>query len=237
MTAKRQWTLFTALGCLLILIAGYMLLVRPQHSKATSLKTQTTSVQQQVQSLDAQLGQLEEESRNIAAQQATLAQIAAELPATPQLPKLLLDLDLGAKRNFVDLVNVAPGQLANFTLGAVPLATASATAGGVAAEASAATSTTTTTSAGTAVPGLADIPVALTVSGNYYQLENFLHYVEGLQRQMIVTGFSLSYHGGATTTSSTPVIDSGEINATINTEVFMSTAAIGSAGATATTTP
>lgn len=230
MTAKRQWTLLTALACLVVLVAGYMLLVRPQHSKAASIKAQTSGVQSQITTLRSQLARLTEESRDLAGQQAALYRIAQQLPTDPQMPTLLRKLDQSAGVTGVELVNVAPG---NPTVATPTVATGAA--GGTAASAAPVAKGVT----GAPIAGLAQIPVVLTVSGDYFQMERFLDSLEGLQRSMLVNSFTLAYaKTTATSGGSTATVGKGPISATINAQVFLSTAALGSsaaAGGSATT--
>ncbi|HEX7354988.1 MAG TPA: type 4a pilus biogenesis protein PilO [Mycobacteriales bacterium] len=222
MTAKRQWTLVTALVCLLVLVVGFMLLVKPQHSKASSVKSQTTTVQGQVQSLRAQLSTLQEESRNLASQQAVLAEIVQQLPAQPALPALLRSLDAAAAQTNVDLTNVSPGNPTAFKANPAAVG-ASGTTGS--------TTTTTTTSTGTAsaVPGLAQIPLSLSVTGSYFDIEQFLDQLEGLQRSMLVDTFTIGYQASQGGSSGPPTVGTGELTVSIQAEVFMTTAALGSA--------
>ena len=220
MTIKRQWTLATALVCLLVLVAGFLLLVKPQHKKTASVKTQTTAVQGQITTLKAQFATLLEEKRNIATQQAELAAIEEQLPTTPALPDMITKLDAAAAKDQVDLSNVAPGNPAAYSFSPVAAATPSASS----------TAAVAATPA-TAVPGLADIPVVLTVSGGYPQLESFLDDLEGMRRSMLVNNFTLTY-SNTKSASSGPTVGAGEISATINAEVFMSTTALGSPTAT-----
>jgi Tfp pilus assembly protein PilO len=219
MTAKRQWTLATALVCLLVLVAGFLLLAKPQHSKAASIRTQTAGVNNQITTLRAQLAMLQEESKNIATQQAALFAIEQQLPSGPQLPTLLVKLDAAAAKEKVTLTNVAPGQPAAYSY--TPVVTTTPSAGATAAPTPAAAAT---------VPGLADIPVSLAVSGNYSEIEGFLDDLEGLQRSMLVNTFSLTGGGGTSTSSTTSTPN--EITATINAEVFMATTALGSTTST-----
>lgn len=227
MTAKRQLTIVTALVCLLVLVVGFMLLVKPERSKAASVKSQTTTVQGQVQSLRAQLATLQDESRNLASQQAVLAQIVQQLPAQPALPALLRSLDAAAAQTNVDLTNVSPGNPAAYTTNPVA---AAATASGT-------SSTTSSSSASTgAVSGLAQIPLSLSVTGSYFDIEQFLDQLEGLQRSMLVNTFTIGYQGDkAASSGSTQAVGTGELTVSIQAEVFMSTAALGSVPSTAAT--
>lgn len=229
MTAKRQWTLMTALVCLLVLIAGYMLLVKPQHSKAASVKSETATTQSQVESLRAQLSRLQEEGRNLASQQAVLAQIVQQLPAQPALPTLLRSLDAAATQTNVDLTNVAPGNPTAFS--ASPVAKAAAGTSGTTAGSS---TTTSKTGSGSAVTGLAQIPVSMSVSGSYFDIEQFLNKLEGLQRSMVVNTFTIGYQAAQGGAGAAPAVGAGELTVSIQAEVFMTTQALGSSPASTT---
>lgn len=47
MNSKRQWSLLTALACVAVLVAGFMLLVQPQSARAQSVSAQAQTVQSQ----------------------------------------------------------------------------------------------------------------------------------------------------------------------------------------------
>lgn len=228
MTAKRQWTLMTALVCLLVLIAGYMLLVKPQHSKAASVKSETATTQSQVESLRAQLSRLQEEGRNLASQQAVLAQIVQQLPAQPALPTLLRSLDAAAAQTNVDLTNVAPGNPTAFSASPV------AKAAGSSATTTGSSTSTGKAGSGSAVTGLAQIPVSMSVSGSYFDVEQFLNRLEGLQRSMVVNTFTVGYQNGHGGSGSAPTVGAGELTVSIQAEVFMTTQALGSSPASTT---
>ncbi len=238
MTPKRQWSILTALACVLVLVAGFLVLVKPQHSKAAAVQAQTATVQGEIQSLRAQLARLQEESRGLAAQQAALARLAQQLPGNPQLPTLLVKLDAAAKSAGVELVNVAPGNPTTLPLTPVGTGTAAPAVAGTAAPAATGTvAATAPAAAGSTVSGVAQIPVVLTVTGGYFQLERFLDGIEGLRRSMLVNSFSLAYKtssGAGSTTTAT--IGKGELSATITAAVFSATAPLGTTGS-ATTAP
>lgn len=223
MESKQQWSLLTALGCLAILVAGYMFLVKPQHNTVTSLRAQTASVQQQTAQLKVKLATLQAESRNLASEQAKLAEIARQLPVGPQLPTLTRQLDHIAVVDSIDLVNLSPGQPAALST----------------------TTTTTTSAAGTATsagPTLMAIPVTLNVSGGFFNMERFLDSIEGLQRSMLVDGFTVAYQAPATAANTAntasagpapPRVGGGELMVTITARVFETTAPLSAATAAA----
>ncbi|HEY5334849.1 MAG TPA: type 4a pilus biogenesis protein PilO, partial [Mycobacteriales bacterium] len=122
-----------------------------------------------------------------------------------------------------------PGNPTAFTASPVAQAAAASKAGG--------TSSTTTTSSASAgaVSGLAQIPVSLSVTGSYFDIEQFLDQLEGLQRSMLVNTFTIGYQGDkAASSGSTQTVGNGELTVSIQAQVFMSTAALGSATTAAT---
>lgn len=232
MNSKRQWSLLTALGCVAVLVAGFLLLVQPQNAKANSLGTQTQGAEAQTQQLRVQLATLQEESRNLASEQVKLDRVVQQLPPGPQLSELTRQLDKAARDSHVDLVTVAPGPPAPF----VATATAAPAKAGTAAKPAATSATTTpavttgiaAATAATAGSGLLTIPVALTASGDYFNVERFLDTLEGLQRSMLVDGFTVTYQPPKTgAPSATPQIGSGELTVSIQTRVFLTAAPLG----------
>ncbi len=69
------------------------------------------------------------------------------------------------------------------------------------------------------------IPIGITASGDYFNLERFLDSLEGLQRSMLVDGFTVTYQPPKTgAPSATPQIGSGELTVNIQTRVFLTAA-------------
>jgi len=128
-------------------------------------------------------------------------------------------------------VTVAPGLPAPF----VATATAAPAKAGTAAKPAATSATTPAATTGTAAStaatagsGLLTIPVALTASGDYFNVERFLDTLEGLQRSMLVDGFTVTYQPPKTgAPSATPQNGSGELTVSIQTRVFLTAAPLG----------
>lgn len=109
MDSKRQWSLLTALACVAVLVAGFILLVQPEKAKAQNLSTQAQDVRSQTQQLRVQLATLQEQSRKLASEQVKLDHVVQQLPPGPQLPDLTRQLDKVARDSHIDLLNIAPG--------------------------------------------------------------------------------------------------------------------------------
>jgi len=185
-TRTRQWTVGTALLVVLMLVAGWFLLISPKRSEAADLQTQTTAQMAQNASLQNQIAVLQSQAKNLPAQQAELAAIRQHLPDNPALPGLVRSLTDAAAKSGVTLVSLAPSTPAaapapKTTAPSGTSATAPATGTGQSAAAAAAAGAT-----------LQMVPIVVTVTGSYYDTEQFLNKVEGLTRSFLVTGFSVT---------------------------------------------
>jgi Tfp pilus assembly protein PilO len=221
MEKMRQWATLTGVGVVAVLVAGWFLLVSPQRSHIASLHTQTASQQQSNAALQTRVNQLEQQKRNQPAEQAKLDKINTQVPSDPQLPTLIRQLSAAAQGAGVDLVSMQPSQ---------PQA--------VAAAAPAASSVTAAGAAAPAASPLDAIPVSITITGSYYNLENFFHHVEGLTRAMLVTQFSITPASGTSGSTSgsgksTPgQLAPGTLQAQLSAQVYESPAVTAAPGST-----
>src|SRR4051812_38555883 len=168
MEKMRQWSILTAVGVVAIFVAGWFLLVSPQRSSAADLHTQATTQQQANSTLQTNVNQLEAQKRGLPEQQRLLEQIATKVPGSPALPVLIRQLTSAAETAGVDLVSLAPS---------APSVVAS-------------TSAATTVPTG-APATLAQIPLKIQVTGSYFNVESFFREVEHLSRAMLVVTFDL----------------------------------------------
>jgi Tfp pilus assembly protein PilO len=211
MEKMRQWTVLTALGVVGVLAAGWFLLVSPQRSHAADLRTQAATEQASTATLQGQISQLKQQQAGEPAQQRTLAQIAAQIPDNPQLPTLIRELSTAAHKSGVSLDSLAPTQPSLLTTAA------SAPAGGVAG-------TTATASP------VAQIPVTISVTGSYFNIESFLHELEHLDRALKTKGFTLA-GGTAGTSASDAAAAPNALSAQIQANVYESPSVLPAAGA------
>lgn len=186
MTRTRQWTVGTALLVVLMLVAGWFLLISPKRSEAADLQTQTTAQMAQNASLQNQIAVLQSQAKNLPAQQAQLAAIRQHLPDNPALPGLVRSLTDAAAKSGVTLVSLAPS-----TPVAAPAAKAT-TPSGTTAPATGTGQSAAAAAASAVGATLQMVPIVVTVTGSYYDTEQFLNKVEGLTRSFLVTGFSVT---------------------------------------------
>src|SRR3954447_1981302 len=220
MDKMRQWTMLTVVGIVAVLGAGWFLAVSPQRHHAAQLRSQAASQQSANGQLQARVSQLQQQQKGLPAQQRRLNQIAAKIPDNPALPALIRQLSAAADGAGVELVSLSPANPTTFSpVGSTAPSTTAAS--------------TTAAGAATATAGtLAQIPVAITVQGSYYNVESFFDAIEKLPRAVLVPGWTMNVITGSATTGSassgsgsgaaTQQVPDGTIQGQINAVVFES---------------
>jgi len=235
MTKIRQWSIFTAVVVLIVFVAGYLLLIKPQHTKTNNLNSQAAAQVSANQALEVQIQALQAEEKNNALQQRELNKFSTEVPAEVSEPTLILQLQQAATVSGVNLISITPGA-----------ATAVAAASTVAP-------TGTQSLGATTASTLQSLPLTLGVTGTYPNMEMFFQSLEHLPRALLVNGWSMcpvSANGavvssGAATTGATctaPSIPTGytlapnSLGATLTAAVFFAPPAGSTAAAAGSTT-
>jgi Tfp pilus assembly protein PilO len=209
MDKLKQYTTFTVLGCLVVLAAGWFLLVSPKRSHAAELRTTAASQVTANSQLETQLAVLKAQAKDLPKQQAKLAKVAAKIPDNPALPAMVRALTTAATSAGVELVSMTPG-----TPAAITAAPAAAPVAG---------STRRTAAASTAAAGqLAMIPLTLSVVGGYFQVEQFVANLEDLPRSLRITSLTLAPGTNPLKTVATGAVDDGKsLATTIVAQVYM----------------
>jgi Tfp pilus assembly protein PilO len=198
---KTKQTLVIAVVAVLVVVAGgWYFLISPQRSSVASLNEQTTTVNGANATLKGKIDQLKAQAADLPAQQLALAAIAKRLPPDAQYATLISNLSNAADAANVDLSIITPAApvLAASSVVAPPAPVASAAAGKSAAPKAVTPRTAPANQ-------LYQIPLALTVSGNYFDLEMFIHSLEGMQRAMLINQLTFAKlpPSGATVGSTT----------------------------------
>jgi len=207
MSLTRRWSLLTAVLIVGILAASWFLLVSPKRSDAAALSAQATKQQASNDALVQQLNELKAQSLDLPKQKAKLAVMRKQIPDNPALPTLIRDLTAAGKKVGVEVVSMKPGPPAAAPV-IVPVAPPAPPAGGTDTAATGTTSTTaqgaTPTAVAPAAAPLYLVPLQLEITGSYFEVEQFINKLEGIQRTFLVTGFSLKPGaGGASTATAT----------------------------------
>jgi Tfp pilus assembly protein PilO len=215
MTDIRKWSAGAAVLAIAIFAAGWFLLVAPKHHTTADLKTQAAAQAADNARLQQKLQVLQAQQQDLPQQQAKLAALSTQIPNNPALPSMIRDLTAAAAKVGITINSMSPS---------APVAVVAAPAAAVAAPAP---------SAGAAAESgtLFEVPLALQITGSYFEIEQYLNKLEGLKRSFLISGFTVTPGGGAAT-SSTSGTSGSELSATLNGRVFLSQAA-----APTTTTP
>ena len=209
MTVGRaaRWYLAAGLSAVLVLVAGWFLLVAPQRATAEETQLQAESkeatnlaTEQQIASLKAQYKDLPDIEKQTAA-------IRTKLPQSPAMPSLIRQLSSLAKSSGVTLVSVAPQT-------PVPLTDV----GGAQAT--------------LATPGQVNqIPLSIQVVGRFANVRLFLSGVERLDRAVLLTGVTIKRSETAEDSAST-----GALEVDLSGRTFMANKGVAPKPAAATTT-
>jgi len=188
-----------AAAALVMLLLWYVFLWRPTSSSVAKARTQAATAERDRDDLRDQLNRLRSSQRQEPLKLSQLATLKVAVPDDPNLAQFILDANDAATKSGVDFLSISP--------------TPPGAAGGA---------TTGTTVAGGAA-GPVSIKLAISITGGYFQVIDFLNRLNGLPRIVVIDSLSLS--------SST----SGQLTAAISARMFVGSAAPVSAGATTTT--
>lgn len=198
MTTANKWTLGAVGAVVLVLVASWFLLVSPQLSQASELSEQTQSQENANAQLQTEISVLEAQFKDLPQKQAQLKQLDQQIPATDELPVYIQDLTAAAGRSGVAMASVTP-------TATVPLV-----APGAAAPAA-------------IVPGqglptgqLSAINIDIVVNGGFFEIQEFVNGLEGLERYTLVSGLTVAEAESTGTESNV-----GELTATVNARIYL----------------
>jgi hypothetical protein len=118
---RRVWLGGGALTAVVIVASGWLAVISPQLSSASSLRDQAATVGQQNSVLQARVNRLKGENGKLGALTATLNQLLAELPFDSGLPALTRQLSSQAAHNQIALTSITVGSITPTTVtGAQP---------------------------------------------------------------------------------------------------------------------
>jgi Tfp pilus assembly protein PilO len=186
MNRMRTWSLGAVGVAILVLLAGWFLLVSPTKAKVADLHSQTATQQQANQTLQTQIAQLKAQNKDLPKQEAKLAEIRQHLPSTPALPTYVRTLTLMAHKAGVTLVSITPTVPVPVTVAAPAVVATPSPTASASASSDSATSDTTVTPAVAPTSPLRMIPVTISINGGYYNVVAFLTKLENLKRSILV---------------------------------------------------
>jgi type IV pilus assembly protein PilO len=208
----KRWSLLTAVLIVAILAASWFLLVSPKRSEAAEIRGKATEQQANNDALVLKLNELKAQSLELPKQKAQLAVMRKQIPNNPALPTLIRSLTAAGQKVGVQLVSMKPG---------TPTLSTVAVTAPVAPAATASTGKTGTPAATPPAPTAAPlyvVPLSLEVTGSYFEVEQFINKLEGMQRTFLLQGFSLR-PSTATAGASTAA---GDLSLSLTGGVFLS---------------
>jgi Tfp pilus assembly protein PilO len=219
MSMTKRWSLLTAVLIVGILAASWFLLVAPKRSEAAEIRGKATAQKANNEALVLKLNELKSQSLELPKQKAQLAVMRKQIPSNPALPTLIRTLTAAGQKVGVQLLSMKPGTPAqSTTVVTAPVAPAGTAAAGTAAAGTTSTGATPTAAPAPAASPLYVVPLALEVTGSYFEVEQFINKLEGMQRTFLLQGFSLkpsSAAAGATTAAD-------DLSLSLTGEVFLS---------------
>jgi len=225
MSRIQQWVAGTVVAVLAIVAAGWFLAVAPQKHKVSSLTAQATSEEQSNAGLRNRVAALTAQMSAVPGEEASVAAIAAKIPADPELPNYVRALSTIASQTGVDLISIAPGAPTAVVLAAPTVAPTPAASG--AATASAAP--TAAAAPAPSAPSLQTISIGIDVQGGYWQIQQFTAALQRLARSTVVTtlsiapGASLKAAAQPSASAAAPSAAWKVLQANITASVFMNT--------------
>jgi Tfp pilus assembly protein PilO len=230
MTKMRQWTLMAVIAVIIVLAGGWVLLVKPQQSKISTVKAQAATQQSANQVLLQQIAAREAQKKTLPSEQAQLQKLTTQVPTVPDEPGIIRALTSSAAGANVNLLSLTPGAV-------VPVTAATAT--------TTLTTTSTTASSSSSGGSLIELPISMSVVGSYANIESYFQLLERLPRAILVTGFNLCPMNAAAVSGAActgPVLPTGitappnGLGSTISADVFFSAAAATTPSTTTTLT-
>lgn len=217
MDKLKQWVTIAVLASVVLLAAGWFLLISPKKGEAADLRTEAAAQVSANAVLETQLSVLRTQAKELPKKQSELAAVAAKIPDNPSLPALIRALTEASTSAGVDFVSVTPGQ---------PVLPVAAPVQATAPEPATAQTTPqvpVAPVAGGAAGGLATIPLAINVVGDYFDIAQFTNNLENLPRAMRVMDLTLAPGTSPTApkTSTATADDGRSLSTTLNGSVFM----------------
>jgi Tfp pilus assembly protein PilO len=209
MTETRKWTLGAVLVAVMILVAGWFLLIAPKRGEVADLEAQAQAQERSNSTLETELAVLKEQNKDLPEKQAELAALRTKIPETPELPTYIREMQDIGRQSGVSFTSLTP--------------TTPVGVGG------------TTSTTGALLPEeLAAINVDMVVGGSYFEITKFMNELETASRYTLVGGYTMGVEEAeATAESSTEGTTS--LTATVNARIYLVPTAPEAAAATSTT--
>lgn len=224
-SSPRFWLIGGILASVLLAALGWNFVVGPRMSAVAQTREQAVELDDQATLIMAQAHQLRLQAESLPEQIRALQRIQGKIPSSADVPSLLRDIQRASKATGVTLDSLTPGQITVFTV-EEPQAVATADGSSSSDEAQASPDPTQTAKP-TPTPtdlgqgrlpdgvGLSYVPLTISATGEFSDLQRFTGQVENLQRAFLITGVQLARASSAEGKAKNP------LQLTLDTRVFV----------------
>ena len=214
---RRDRTVIVIVAVVAAIAACWILVVSPKRDQAAKLQTKVASAQQKLDSARTELAQNAAASKQYASNYAALARVGEAVPASDDIPSLIIQLQNAADGARVDFQSLQNGSAASGSGAAAAPASGSGVAGAT---------------------GAAGEQLTFSFSGSYFQLSNFFNKV---QHFVTPTGNGVQVRGRLVSLNSVSLTPASggfpQITAQITATIYTEAAASGSAAAATGSSP
>jgi len=169
-----------------VLVLWFVALWGPQGSALSSARKRANDAVAQRETLRDQLKRLQDSRRDQPLKQSQLETLRVAIPDDPNLAQFILDANDAASIAGIDFLSITPTPPTGQTQATPPTGQAQATPPTGQAQA-----TTPTTVAGAAAGPVA-VRIAMTISGGYFQVLDFMNRLNGLPRLVVIDGVAMT---------------------------------------------
>ena len=191
MTETRKWSALAVVLVAAIFALSWFLMISPKRGEAAELRDKVVSQSDANARLEQQLQVLMAQQQDLPKQRARLADLRTRIPGNPALPSLIRDLTASGRKVGVSIDSMAPSAPVAVVAPLAPAPVPAAGTGTGEATTDSAPAPAVPAAPAAAASTLYQVPLSLTVTGSYFELEQFLNKLEGLKRSMLITGFTL----------------------------------------------
>ncbi len=191
MTDTRKWTLGAALIAVVILVAGWFLLISPKRAEVADLEVQTTAQERANSSLETELAVLKQQNKELPEKQAELAALRTKIPQAPDLPSYIREIQDIGRQAGVSFTSLTPST-------AVELGGGGSGDGALTPE------------------QLAALNVDMVVGGSYFEITKFMNELETSSRYTLVSGYTINEEGTDKSSAG-----SSALTATVNARIYL----------------
>jgi Tfp pilus assembly protein PilO len=211
---RRDRIVIVVVAVVAAIAASWILVVSPKRDQAAKLQSKVATAQQKLTTAQTQLAQNAAASKQFASNYAALARLGEAVPASDDIPSLIIQLQDAADGARVDFQSLQNGSAAGGSAGAAAAASATPTTGPTSAQ------------------------LSFSFSGSYFQLSNFFNKV---QHFVTPTGNGVQVRGRLLSLNSVSLTPASggfpQITAQITATVYTEPAASPSAGAATGSSP